>query len=454
MADWIICPSCNLRHSRRADARCPRCRESVERATGEPVATVPPIEPGRRVTTPPPPPVATAENRPPASWAAGQSAPLRPVRPVPRPASANDRGGWRGSPPASAPGPSGLDATWLVHACRTRAVRAFSTAVALLAIGLLLLVGQSRYFTNFFGGPYSATAQDLDAIHDPAAAPRYFVHVEGSRAIDLGLEEYEVRTEYGRETGRTLKGRFYALEVGDRFLVVKTAGGVDTVVEGELRPVYGELESHLFSSAEMRAVRQRFRPYFLDTGSFRAPGYWGLGLGSAFFALAGWWAARSWRRLRAPASDPLVQRVAAWGDPVAVSAEIAAERERPWRKAGHFEITEHYVVNASFYRLDVLRLGDLLWAYKKVIKKSVNFVPVGKDYQAVLACVGGTAEVQTKDAEVDEILHYAAARAPWAVFGHDKEIEQVFRKDPAGFVAAVADRRRQHEAGEAAAIAS
>jgi hypothetical protein len=344
-----------------------------------------------------------------------------------------------------------LDSTWIVRACRTRAVRALSTAAALFVVGLLLLLGQVRYFRNFFGGPYPTSPDELSAIHDPSAVPKYFLHVEGARALDLGLEEYEVRTENGRETGRTLKARFYALQTGDRFLVVKTAGEELTTVEGELRPWYGELEAHLFSSPQMRAARPRFHPYFLDTAAFRSGGYWGLGLGSVFFALLGAWSARAWTRLRTPSAHPLVARVSEWGDPVVVSAEIESEAAQPWRTAGTFKIGDRYVLNASFYGLSVFRLSDLLWAYKKVIKKSVNFVPVGKDYQAVLCCAGGTAQVQTKEAVVDEILHHAAARAPWAIFGHTQEIANAFRKDAAGFVAAVAERRRQYEAEPVAA---
>jgi hypothetical protein len=235
---------------------------------------------------------------------------------------------------------------------------------------------------------------------------------------------------------------------------VKATDASNTVVEGELRPIYAELESHLYSTAEMQAVRNRFHPYFLDTHSFRSAGYWGLGLGSALLALMSAWAVRAWKRLRAPAAHPLVARVSEWGDPAALSAEIENEAARPWRTAGTFRIGDRYVVNASFYGLSVLRLSDLLWAYKKVIKKSVNFVPVGKDYQAVLCCAGGTAEVQAKEDVVDEVLHHAAARAPWAILGHTQEIADAFRKDPAGFVAAVADRRRQCEAAPAVAQAS
>jgi len=32
MADWIVCPGCQLRHTQRADGICPRCRQSTEAA--------------------------------------------------------------------------------------------------------------------------------------------------------------------------------------------------------------------------------------------------------------------------------------------------------------------------------------------------------------------------------------------------------------------------------------
>lgn len=57
MADWVVCPTCNLRHSLRADGVCPRCKNPVAGAAeGLPAQPVPaPIQPG---STPAPPSVA------------------------------------------------------------------------------------------------------------------------------------------------------------------------------------------------------------------------------------------------------------------------------------------------------------------------------------------------------------------------------------------------------------
>jgi hypothetical protein len=330
-------------------------------------------------------------------------------------------------------------------------MRQLGAFVGALALGLMFAMANARYLRNFVSGPYPLSSPDLDAISDVATAPRYFARVEGTRTVDTGVEEFEVEKNQGREVRRTRKAGYFALEVGSRFLIVKAVAEPGTTVEGELVPIAAELDQHLFATPEMRQVRVRFYPYCLDTASFRTPGYWGLGIGAALALLVGGGAWRARGRLSDPASHPLLQRTASWGDPASVSGEIESEQARPWRRCGAITITDRYVVKSSFFSLDVVRLADLLWAYKRVTKKSVNFVPVGKDYHAVLACVGGTVEVQGKDAEVDEILHYVASKTPWAVFGHSKELEDLFRKDPAGFVAGVGERRRQHEAAQASA---
>ena len=50
--------------------------------------------------------------------------------------------------------------------------------------------------------------------------------------------------------------------------------------------------------------------------------------------------------------------------------------------------------------------------------------------------VGGRKEQPT-----DEMLRAIAGRAPWAVMGYSNELDQAWKKDRAGFLAAV-DRRK------------
>jgi uncharacterized protein DUF6709 len=421
MTEWIVCPTCNLRHGRRPDGRCPRCRETVDR--GASAAGHRPAEPAVRRSA------AAADAPAPGTWrGSGRSGVARPALP--------DAAG---------------SGTWIAGMVRTRAVRRLATCAAVVALTLLVGVANVRYLRNFAGGPYAMSAADLDAISNVATAPRYFARVTGSETLDTGVASYEVESESGREVRRTLKASYFALDTGGRLLIVKTAGAPTTTVEGGLVPIPPDLDQHLFGNPEMRAIRGRFYPYHMDTGSFRSDGYWGLGIGAVVLLITGFAAVRARAQLRDPAAHAAVARAASWGELGAMSAAVRGEFERPGRRSGPVFLTENYAVTSSFYRFDVVRLDDLLWAYKRVTKKSVNLIPVGKDFHAILACVGGTVEFKAKESEVDETLRWVASRVPWAVFGHSKEIEEMMKKDPAGFAAGVAERRRQHAVPAASA---
>src|SRR5262249_17034900 len=57
MAEWVVCPSCLLKHSRRPDGKCPKCRTSLDAMTAPAEATPPPAAPAAppEGALPPPP---------------------------------------------------------------------------------------------------------------------------------------------------------------------------------------------------------------------------------------------------------------------------------------------------------------------------------------------------------------------------------------------------------------
>ena len=106
-------------------------------------------------------------------------------------------------------------------------------------------------------------------------------------------------------------------------------------------------------------------------------------------------------------------------------------------------ITDQFLIRSTFFSFDILRVADLLWAYKRITKHSVNFIPTGKTYDAVLICYGGAATIQSSEKTTDEILRFAAQRIPWAIFGFSKEIEEYFNKNTRDFCAAVEQRKQE-----------
>src|SRR2546426_4394798 len=121
--------------------------------------------------------------------------------------------------------------TWILRMIRNAAVRRVLAWGVVLGLGVLLIAENTRYLNNFVRGPFHLGATELDAIRDVSTTPRYFVRVAGSKTIDTSIREYAVHTSAGVETSRSVSGAYYALVVGDRFLIVKTNGDQPTVAE-------------------------------------------------------------------------------------------------------------------------------------------------------------------------------------------------------------------------------
>ncbi|MGD8322636.1 MAG: hypothetical protein PVJ02_19450, partial [Gemmatimonadota bacterium] len=258
------------------------------------------------------------------------------------------------------------------------------------------------------------------------------------------LEEITVTTRNGVETGRSVTASYHALVVGDRLLVCKSRSGPRTTFEGSLLPMPLELQQQLFQTPDMQEIRHHFYPFYLNDESFRVPGYWALGVLLIFGFLLLRYGRPAWRTMQDPTSHPLIERVQAWGDPIGVAAAAQRESRSPRVKGRNgWILSDQFLMRSTFFTFDLLRLSDLLWAYKKVTKHSINFIPTGKTHEAVLICYGGAATVEGSEKTVDEVLAFACERTPWAVFGFTKDLEGVFNGSTDEFCAAVEQRKME-----------
>jgi hypothetical protein len=334
--------------------------------------------------------------------------------------------------------------SWISKRIRSVSLRRVAVWTVVLFAGVLLATNDHRYIANFIGGPYTLAPADLDSIQDIEATPRYYARVSAEKVLDTGLREYTVRTRSGVETSRDESAAYHALVMGNRFLVVKTPGAGVNVAEGRLMAWPAGLESQLFDSKEMASLRANFYPFYLDSGPFRRPGYIVIAIAAAFLALFFWQAVPAWRAWRNPEVHPLARRIATWGNPLVVAAEAEHEYQQPYLKAGGgWRLGNKYLVHLGFFGIDVVRVQDLLWAYKKITKHSVNFIPTGKTYEAVVNCYGRTAAIPGKEKGVDQVLLFLQSKAPWAVHGFSDELQLLWTKNQPEFVAAVEERRRE-----------
>lgn len=334
--------------------------------------------------------------------------------------------------------------SWIVKRIRATSLRRVTVWSLALLVGVLVATSDHRYIANFLRGPYQLTRADLDSIRDVTVTPRYYARVAGERAIDTGIRQYTVHTQSGVETSREESGAYVALVIGNRYLVVRTAGDESPVAEGKLAPWPSELDAQLFDSKEMRSLRSRFYPFYLDSESFRQPGFIVIGVGIVFLLLFAWQVLPAWRAWRDPERHPLAKRIAQWGDPMGVALAAEHEFDNPLLRAkAGWRLGNKYLVRSTFFTFTVLRFQDVLWGYKKVTKHSVNFIPTGKTYEAIIQCYGGTATIPGKEKKVHEVLAFVQQRAPWAMYGFSDELASLFNKRQQEFARDVEQRRQE-----------
>lgn len=334
---------------------------------------------------------------------------------------------------------------WITQRVRSACARQLVAWAFPVAVLVLLVASNGAYVRGFLRGPRVVSDSDLARTNSPDGSASYYVRVTGTRSVNTGLQEVSVETQSGSEVSRKVSAAYYALEVGDRFLIVKSPGGPARTVEGELGPMPDDFASEFFrprADSEGTVDRTRFYPYYLEVTSFREPGYWAIAIAVALAGLLLWKARPVWGYLQDLSSHPVVARVMKWGD----ANLIASRVEESWRspqalKGGEWRMTDQYLVRSSTFAFDVLRLPDLLWAYKRVTKHSVNFIPTGKTYAAMLHCLGGNALLTGSEKKVNDFLTFASQKVPGAVFGHSAELAKAWTKDNAGFQRAVMERK-------------
>ncbi len=163
-----------------------------------------------------------------------------------------------------------------------------------------------------------------------------------------------------------------------------------------------------------------------------------------FLVLFLWQAVPAWRAWRDPERHPLAKRIALWGDPIGVAAGAEQEFDHPLLQAkGGWRLGNKYFTRSTFFTFNVLRFQDVLWGHKKITKHSVNFIPTGKTYEAIVACYDATATIRGKEKSVNEVLNFVQQRAPWAMYGYSDDLSAAFNKRRQEFVRTVEQRRQE-----------
>jgi hypothetical protein len=318
----------------------------------------------------------------------------------------------------------------------------------ILAIIILVIVGNYRYCANFVLGAQSISSAELAALTSPEQRWRNFVSVSGTKSVNTEYQDVVNHMEGSRVVSTEIKDEYIFLRVGEKILLVKADPGKEKLeYSGELVATTDRVKEDLLRplATEDADLAGQVLPFTLNAADYRSNGYAMLIIGLPLLVLALWNCLKVMRRISEIQLSPVWKHLAVYGNAEQLSQQIKAELQPAMiRKYGKLQIAQQWMVRRKTFSTWVSPIGDLVWVYKKVTKHSVNFIPTGKTYSVVL--VGRhrqRIEEQMKEKAVNEILADLTARVPWALFGFTQDLEKAWQKDPAGVIAAVDSRYQQ-----------
>lgn len=304
-----------------------------------------------------------------------------------------------------------------------------------LFLGVMVYYGFNwRYYYNFFHGPLKMSAETLDHVTDPGNLDRYFVTLTAENEVDTGYTEVETSSS-GTES---VKARYVVIDIGEHHLIVKKAPDEKgPEYTGALTAMPGDVQASILGAVEKEnpEAARDFHPYILDTTNFRHDGYWGLGISIPFLLMALWMLRKLVMRTSSPEQHPILLMLAHHGPVADVVQKIEAELKGEVQRYMQLKVTREWLFYSNTHTFRAMRLDEIVWVYKKITKRRVNFVPVGKDNSLVVMdrfavyidAPGG------KEKKLDEFMGSLIPRLPNAVVGYNEELKKLQLKDAKAF---------------------
>ena len=158
----------------------------------------------------------------------------------------------------------------------------------------------------------------------------------------------------------------------------------------------------------------------------------------------GFFAWRAWMRLTGRVDYRAVARARAWGDLAVTSAEVERELQMGVKaKSKALDRDAELCGEAQRLGFDLFRLENLVWAYKKTVKRRIYIYSGGDRLCRGAVLQRWQSEVAGKEKKVDEVLTLAGERAPWAAKGYSDDLQKAYKKRKDGLVAEVMKRKQE-----------
>jgi len=324
--------------------------------------------------------------------------------------------------------------------------------ISLITSIVVIALTTAPYFLAKFTGPTAISNKDVINTQVNFVQPLYFREVTGNEMYDSGYY-YET---YNEDTGTVTDTDYFGvLDVGsNRFLLVRTEEPINENVEtyvGSLTTISSEIQREviddMISDLGVDASRIQFLPVMLDTRDNQVMWYIGTAVVAGLLIFGVWGTFNAIQRGNNPHNHPALKKLARYGNVDMILDEIEGElmlADEPVGKRLH--VTNNWVVSVHGNNFQATRLKDLIWLHKHSVRSRYGTQHAARFYDRH----GNLMGVQGRNSQsVDEMLQAVYDRAPWAIAGHNGELQKAWNKERDQMIAAVDQRKAQLRAGTA-----
>lgn len=311
------------------------------------------------------------------------------------------------------------------------------TNLVLLLVAGTLVLTQNKIIKGYLRGGEKVEAAALARM---TAAEGGVIEVDADGVIPTGYAMVEHRSS-GKDK---VEYEFVAMKAGDRVLLVKVPEGqTGPHFVGTLEPLPGQVTTMAYQDLKTPEARLALMPIMLDTIEYRSDAWLLMGFGIPAILLSGWNLKKWMTRAADPATSPIVTQMEHRGGMMACQ-QIDSEVAQSNGKIGKAILTKSWVIAPHLYHVSIMHFDDVVWVYKKVTQRRVNFIPAGKTYAAILCASNGRmVQIDDKQEKIDQLLESIATKAPWAIAGFSDDVQKLWDKNRDALLQAVNQRRSE-----------
>jgi len=135
-----------------------------------------------------------------------------------------------------------------------------------------------------------------------------------------------------------------------------------------------------------------------------------------------------------PERHPLCKALSQYGPLYSVVPQIDTDVAAGTSSFNGVTFSRNWIISCWLTQVAVMRRDEIIWAYKERTKHSVNFIPTGSSYALVLRDARGKLlELSNSEQLVDSYLTGWAQQTPWVIFGYDRKLDKLYKKQLQSF---------------------